>query len=65
MSKEDLDLIYKKDKTIEDVLRLHQKRFDDAVELYRDLNPYKRFVTQLTVINNDLVRYVRNNLKKK
>lgn len=43
---------------------IDQKRFDAAVEQYRDLHPYKRFVTQLTVINNDLVRYVRNNLKK-
>lgn len=65
MTQEDLDLVYKKDKTVEDVLRLHQKRFDDTIELYRDLQPYKRLVTQLTVINNDLVRYVRNNLKKK
>ena len=65
MTQEDLDLVCKKGKTVEDVLRLHQKRFDAAVELYKDLRPYKKLVTQLTVINNDLVRYVRNNLKKK
>ena len=65
MTQEDLNLAYKKGKTVEDVLRLHQKRFDAAVEPYKDLRPYKKFVTQLTVINNDLVRYVRNNLKDK
>ena len=48
-------------KTFEEVLELHQKRFDAAIEPYKDKQPYKRLVTNLVSINRDLMRYLRGN----
>lgn len=60
MAYEDLDLVYKKGKTFEEVLELHQRRFDAAIEPYKSKQPYKRLVTHLVSINMDLMRYIRN-----
>lgn len=49
-----------KKKTFEEVLELHQKRFDAAIEPYKDKQPYKRLCTHLVSINMDLMRYLWN-----
>ena len=60
MIQEDLDLIYKKDKTFEEVIELHQKRFNAAIKPYIGKRPYQRLCTNLVSINMDLMRYIRN-----
>lgn len=53
-----------KKKTFEEVLELHAKRFDAAIEPYKDKQPYKRLCTNLVSINRDLIRYIRNLIKE-
>ena len=49
-----------KQKDLKEVIELHQKRFDAAIEPYLGKRPYKRLCTNLVNINMDLMRYIRN-----
>lgn len=53
-----------KQKDFKEVLELHQKRFDSAIEPYKDKQPYKRLCINLISINMDLMRYLRGVIDK-
>lgn len=51
-------------KDLKEVLELHQKRLDAAIEPYKGKRPYQRLCTNLVSINRDLMRYIRNLIKE-